>query len=200
MAIDAGASALGLVSSMPSGPGVISDAIIREIAAAIPPGVSPFLLTSQQDALAVPQQLRDAGVTTVQLCDELTSGNFSDIRDAVPGVRIVQVIHVTSKDSVAEALRVSRDADALLLDSGNPNATIKTLGGTGQTHNWQWSREIVEQSPVPVFLAGGLNADNVGSAVRKVAPFGVDVCSGLRVDDNLDARKLAAFRQALWPA
>jgi phosphoribosylanthranilate isomerase len=85
----------------------------------------------------------------------------------------------------------------LLLDSGNPSLTIKQLGGTGRVHDWRLSRRIVEQSPAPVFLAGGLHAGNVRAAIDAVQPFGVDLCSGVRSNGRLDPKKLEAFFNAV---
>jgi phosphoribosylanthranilate isomerase len=86
--------------------------------------------------------------------------------------------------------------DALLLDSGNQALAVKELGGTGRRHDWAISRTIVEAASVPVWLAGGLTADNVAEAVATVRPFGLDVCSGVRVAGALDEGTLAAFVRA----
>lgn len=196
-AIGAGAAALGLVSAMPSGPGVIPDDVIRDVARAVPPGVASFLLTSRQQAPDVARQVREAGVNTVQLCDALAEDAYDELRLALPGVGIVQVVHVTGPESVDQALSAAAHVDALLLDSGNPALPVKQLGGTGRRHDWRLSREIREHAPVPLFLAGGLRADNVGEAIASVAPFGLDVCSGVRTDGALDAGKLAAFMAAV---
>ena len=193
LAIRSGASALGLVSDMPSGPGIISERMIAEIAAAVPPGVSSFLLTSERDAGRIIAQVKRARVNTVQICDRLESGSFGDIREALPGVSIVQVIHVAGEASIAEAVSLGSQADAVLLDSGNPALRVKELGGTGRTHDWSVSRKIREQLEIPVFLAGGLTPENVHSAIREVGPFGVDVCSGVRTGGRLDDMKLGAF-------
>jgi phosphoribosylanthranilate isomerase len=193
LAIRSGASALGLVSDMPSGPGIISERMIAEIAAAVPPGVSSFLLTSERDAGRIIAQVKRARVNTVQICDRLDSGSYGDIREALPGVSIVQVIHVAGEASIAEAVSLGSQADAVLLDSGNPALRVKELGGTGRTHDWSVSRKIREQLEIPVFLAGGLTPENVHSAIREVGPFGVDVCSGVRTGGRLDDMKLGAF-------
>jgi phosphoribosylanthranilate isomerase len=87
--------------------------------------------------------------------------------------------------------------DAVLLDSGNPNLAVKQLGGTGRRHDWSVSRRIREALDVPIFLAGGLRPDNLREAVAEVGPFGLDICSGVRSEGALDARKLAAFFAAL---
>lgn len=197
MAIEAGASALGLVSEMPSGPGVISEKLIAEIAAQIPPGVSSFLLTSRQNASEIIEQHRRCRTSTIQICDRLIHGDYGKLKSALPGIKIVQVIHVRGTDSVAEALSVSKEVDALLLDSGNQELKTKELGGTGRVHNWELSREIAEKSSAPVYLAGGLNASNVLEAISKVRPFGIDLCSGVRTGGKLDKDKLEKFFSAV---
>jgi len=196
MAIEAGASAVGLVSAMPSGPGPIPEALIVEIAATIPPGVSSFLLTCKQDAASIIDQQRRLGVNTIQICDRLTEGTYKDLRESLPGVALVQVVHVTGPEAVDEAIAVAPHVDAVLLDSGNQSLAVKELGGTGRTHDWSLSRKIRESIEAPLFLAGGLNPSNVAAAIREVQPFGIDVCSGLRTNGNLDPQKLTAFFEA----
>lgn len=193
MAIDAGASAIGLVSEMPSGPGPIPESLIAEIAATVPPGVSSFLLTCKEDAAAIIDQQRRLRVNTIQICDRLPEGAHRELRDALPGVSLVQVVHVTGPEAVDEAIAVAPHVDAVLLDSGNQSLAIKELGGTGRTHDWRLSRGIREAIDVPLFLAGGLNPANVAAAIREVQPFGIDVCSGLRTNGLLDAKKLRNF-------
>jgi phosphoribosylanthranilate isomerase len=193
MAIEAGASAVGLVSTMPSGPGPIPEELIAEIAATVPPGVSSFLLTCLQDTRSIIDQQRRLRVNTIQICDRLTEGSYQDLHDALPGISLVQVIHVTGPESVDEAIAVAPDVDAILLDSGNQSLAIKELGGTGRTHDWTLSRKIRESIEAPLFLAGGLNPANVAAAIREVQPFGIDVCSGLRTNGHLDREKLKQF-------
>ena len=197
MAIKYGASAVGLVSDMPSGPGVISEDLIAEIARAIPPAVSSFLLTSKQDIESIIAQQKRTKVNTIQICDHLQQGTYKDLRDAMPGIALVQVVHVTGEESMKEAVRVAPSVDGLLLDSGNPSLRVKELGGTGRTHDWSISKKIREAVDVPVFLAGGLNPGNVREAVRQVNSFGVDVCSGVRINGNLDEEKLSKFFSAI---
>jgi len=193
LAIRYGASAVGLVSAMPSGPGPIDEALIAEIAAAVPPPVATFLLTCATSAAAIIDQVQRCRPSTVQLVDAVAPGVYAELRLAIPATRLVQVIHVQDESSVAEAVEASRHADALLLDSGNPKLAVKELGGTGRAHDWRLSRCIVEAVGVPVFLAGGLNPGNVREAMATVRPFGIDVCSGLRSEGRLDEAKLAAF-------
>jgi phosphoribosylanthranilate isomerase len=193
LAIEFGASAVGLVSAMPSGPGVIGEDLISGIAAFIPPGISTFLLTSKQDVESIIAQQQRTRVNTLQIVDRLEPGSHRKLRKALPGIRIVQAIHVTGDESLEEALAVWPNVDALLLDSGNPSAEVKELGGTGRTHNWSISADIRATVDVPVFLAGGLNPDNVQEAIRQVRPWAVDVCSGVRTQGKLDPEKLSKF-------
>jgi phosphoribosylanthranilate isomerase len=193
LAIRYAASALGLVSEMPSGPGVISEELIAEIAAQVPPGVASFLLTSKQDAREIISQHRRCRTSVIQICDRLASGSLAELRAALPGIGIVQVIHVNGEGSVLEAIAAAPHVHALLLDSGNQSLPVKTLGGTGRTHDWSLSLEIREKVNVPVFLAGGLKVENVAEAVQRVGPFGLDICSGVRTNGRLDEEKLAVF-------
>lgn len=198
LAVRYGASAVGLVSSMPSGPGPIDDATIASITPHVPPGVASFLLTCCQDAVGVIDQQRRLRANTLQLVDQLPVDAYREIRASLPGVHIVQVIHVMDEEAIAEAELASYFADAILLDSGNPRLAVKELGGTGRRHDWSISRRIRETIDKPLWLAGGLNAENVREAIETVQPFGVDVCSGVRTGGKLDEAKLAAFMASAW--
>lgn len=200
LAVRYGASALGLVGPMPSGPGVITDEEIAAIAQTVPPPIATFLLTSETDADQIIAHHRRVNTNTIQIVDALQSGGYAQIRAALPGVKLVQVIHVIDQKSVEEALHIAPYVDALLLDSGNPNLAVKELGGTGRVHNWALSRQIRDQSPVPIFLAGGLRPENVRQAIDAVDPFGLDLCSGVRTNGRLDESKLSAFMAAVFTA
>ena len=197
MAIDFGASALGFVSAMPSGPGPIPEELIAEIVAQMPPVVSTFLLTCKQDVEEIIDQQRRLRTNTIQICDRLPEGSHRRLREALPGIALVQVVHVTGPEAVDEAIAIAPEVNAILLDSGNQSLPIKELGGTGRTHDWRLSRQIREAIDVPLFLAGGLNPENVSEAIREVRPFALDVCSGLRTEGRLDPQKLAAFFKAV---
>ena len=200
IALKAGAYAIGLVTEMPSGPGIISEIEVAKVAAAIGPRINTFLLTSKGDVPALIKQIRFCGVSTVQLCNQLENGTYRELKRALPAVDIIPVIHVTSTASIDRALAIASQVDGLLLDSGNPDLPVKELGGTGRTHDWGISRRIVELVDVPVYLAGGLNSGNVIEAIQTVKPFGVDVCSGVRSGNSLDMEKLASFIAAVKSA
>lgn len=193
IAVRHGASALGLVSAMPSGPGVIAEETIAAIAGTVPPGVATFLLTSKSDAASIMAQQRRCRTNTIQLCDSVEPGCYEKLRAALPGIGLVQVIHVTGPESVEEAVSLAPNVDAILLDSGNQKLAVKELGGTGRKHDWRISQQIVAAVRVPVYLAGGLNPDNVSEAIAQVQPFGLDICSGLRTNGQLDETKVQRF-------
>ncbi|HWN46917.1 MAG TPA: phosphoribosylanthranilate isomerase [Steroidobacteraceae bacterium] len=197
LAISAGASAVGLVSAMPSGPGPIADSLIADIAAIVPPPIATFLLTCRQDADSIIEQHSMCRTSTLQLVDSMAPAELEKLRARLPGIRLVQVIHVGGEESIDEARMIAPFVDALLLDSGNQKLAVKELGGTGRVHDWRISRRIRDAVDVPLFLAGGLNAGNVAAAVAAVQPHGVDVCSGVRTEGKLDAAKLRAFVAAM---
>lgn len=185
-----GASAIGLVGAMPSGPGPIADEQILKISAKVPPPIATFLLTSEQTSQGIIEHHLRTRTNTIQIVDELHDRDYAAIRASLPNIKLVQVIHVADERSIDEACEIAEHVDAILLDSGNPKLPIKELGGTGRRHDWRISRKIVETCSKPVFLAGGLNAGNVQAAIETVQPFGLDVCSGVRTDGKLDPSKL----------
>lgn len=197
LAVRMGASAIGLVSHMPSGPGVIPDQLIAEIASSVPPAVATFLLTSRQEADGIVQQHAVCRTSTLQLVDSVDPTELRKLRRQLPAVKLVQVIHVMGDQSIEEAKAVAGLVDALLLDSGNPALEVKELGGTGRVHDWGVSRRIRQQVDRPVFLAGGIGPSNVQEAIRTVQPFGLDLCSSVRYQGKLSARKLGEFMQVL---
>ncbi|MBE9125213.1 MULTISPECIES: phosphoribosylanthranilate isomerase [unclassified Coleofasciculus] len=187
-----GASALGLVSEMSNGSSLVSEGLIAQVASMVPPGVSSFLLTSKSDTLAIVAQQRRLGVNAIQICDRLQYGTHGDLRQALPGIAIVQSISITGEESIKEALFIAPHVSALVLNS-NDSSETQELGDTEQLHNWEISKRIRELVDVPVFLAGGLTPDNVADAIQTVQPFGVDVCSGVRTQGQLDESKLSQF-------
>lgn len=181
---------------MPSGPGVIDEAAIRRVVAGAPRGVATFLLTSRTDPEKIAAQQRRTRADTLQLVDRLAPEALRSLRRRLPGVSIVQVVHVRGEHSVEEAVAVAPLVDAVLLDSGDPDLPVRQLGGTGRVHDWSHSRAIVERAGCPVYLAGGLRPANVAAALRAVRPFGVDVCSGVRTDGRIDEGLLRRFMRA----
>jgi phosphoribosylanthranilate isomerase len=198
MALEAGATHVGLVASMPSGPGPLPDEEIAGIAADAPADVTTVLLTSRTRAADIAAHVVATGVDAVQIVREVPAAVRHAVRQALPGIRIFQVVHVEGPEALAQAREAAEGSDTLLLDSGRPSRAVAELGGTGRTHDWSVSAGIVRRSPLPVFLAGGLNPENVAGALREVGPAGVDLCSGIRDEEGrLEPGRLAAFMQAV---
>jgi phosphoribosylanthranilate isomerase len=197
LATDCGASALGLVSAMPSGPGIIPEDLITDIAAHTPVGVAAVLLTSLRNAADLIAQQRRCRADVLQLCEVLPHDDLKRLRDALPGTRLMHVVHVEGEESITEAEAAAPLVDALLLDTGARSGAVRELGGTGRTHDWAISARIVAATDRPTFLAGGLNAGNVGEAIARVRPYGIDVCSGVRTAGALDPERVRAFTAAI---
>ena len=190
-----GADALGLVGKMPSGPGVITDAIAAQIASIVPPPLSSFLLTAETTAVGWADQAKRIGPAALQVVSHVVPEEYAKLDKLLPRTRLkrVQVIHVEGGKALDLIDIYAKHVDAFLLDSGRPMAEIPELGGTGRVHDWKVSADFVSRSPIPVFLAGGLRPDNVAEAIARVGPYGLDLCTGVRSDDTLDARKLSSF-------
>jgi phosphoribosylanthranilate isomerase len=197
LAVAYGAAAIGLVGRMPSGPGIITDELIHAIAKTVPPPIQTFLLTSETTTDNIIEHHKKVNTTTIQIVDALSGREYHKIREAIPNVQLVQVIHVLDEGSIKEAIEISEFVDAILLDSGNPNLPTKVLGGTGKTHNWDLSKKIREEISLPVFLAGGINKDNIKKAIEHVQPYGIDLCSSVRANGQLDESKLEALFNTL---
>ena len=197
LAVAYGAAAIGLVGRMPSGPGIITDELIHSIAKTVLPPIHSFLLTSETTAEAIIEHHNKVNTTTIQIVDALSGREYHKIREAIPNVQLVQVIHVLDEGSIKEAIEISEFVDAILLDSGNPNLPTKVLGGTGKTHNWDLSKKIREEISLPIFLAGGINKDNIKKAIEHVQPYGIDLCSSVRTNGQLDESKLEELFKAI---
>ena len=130
LAISYGAAALGFVGKMPSGPGPIADELIAEIVKTVPPPVATFLLTSETTAWQIISHYQKVHTNTIQIVDALAERNYALIKEQLPAVKLVQVVHVMNDTLVDDAVQLSNDVDALLLDSGNPHLAVKELGGT----------------------------------------------------------------------
>jgi phosphoribosylanthranilate isomerase len=197
IALQFGADILGLVAKMPSGPGTIEDNLIAKIVRSVPSATTTFLLTPKKNPFEIIEHQRITGSNCIQLVDAVRVEDYKILRDNLPNVQFIQVIHVTGEESIEEAKRYAEVTDFILLDSGNPNLKIKELGGTGRVHNWELSHKIVESISTPVFLAGGLKPENIREAIETVKPYGVDVCSGVRSSGKLDLEKLNRFFKAI---
>lgn len=191
-ALQAGADALGFLVGITH---VAEDKIGLEEAKylieQLPPFVSSVAVTHLQQTDEIVDIVRTIRCTTVQVHNDVEVSVLQQIRAKLPHVKIIKAVHVTGQEALDYAREMASYVDALLLDS----RTSDRLGGTGLTHDWNISRQIVEQGPVPVILAGGLTPSNVGDAVQSVRPFGVDVNSGVEIAGKKDPHKCREFVQ-----
>ncbi|WP_280354935.1 phosphoribosylanthranilate isomerase [Nocardia otitidiscaviarum] len=194
IAMAAGADAIGFISGVTH---YSEDALDADEAARLsgmtPPFVTRVLVTHLEDAADIVDLACRIGVDAIQVHGLVTDETVRRVRELASGQKILRAVHVTGPEAVDVALRVAADCDAILLDS----RTAERLGGTGRTHDWSISADIVralDGSHCAVILAGGLRPDNVGDAIAAVRPFGIDVNSGVETETgDKDETACAAF-------
>ena len=194
LAIEAGADALGfLVGQTHTSADFISPLTAKTIAASLPPGATPVLVTHLTDPDDVLNLAALVGMNTVQLHGEIWPEDVARLRRAAPNLTFLKAFHVTDEASLGYGDEFVGLVDGFVLDT--VNSRTGQIGGTGQTHDWRLSRRIVERHPsIPVILAGGLHPENVAEAIAAVGAFGVDVNSGTKGPDGFKAEgKVRAF-------
>lgn len=193
VATAAGADAVGfIVGATYVSEDAISPAEARALNASLPPFVSGVLVTHLQTTAEILELYGRIQPSAIQLHNTISPRVIHDLRDTLGAVKLIKAIHVVDDTALGEALLFSSHVDAILLDSRTPDR----IGGTGVTHDWTISREIVRHCPIPVVLAGGLTPENVAEAIAAVRPYGVDVNSGVDgKDGHKEASKVAQFIQ-----
>ena len=191
-----GVDAIGLTVGLPRGaPDDLPPEAAAAIAAALPPFVTPVLITYRSEASDVVPLLRLIGAHVVQLHGDAPGAEVEKMRAAVPGLRVIRRVTVAGPEAL-QAAQAVEDADALILDSYDPGTG--RLGATGRTHDWSVSAAIVRAVSVPVILAGGLRPENVAAAIRTVRPWAVDVHTGVEDSEGrLDRTKARKFVEAV---
>jgi phosphoribosylanthranilate isomerase len=192
-AVKFGADAVGLlVGQKHSAKDFIDEGTARSIVEKLPPFCSSVLVTHLTDNDKIISLAKFIGTTTIQLHGDSTPEDVMYIRQRLPGVKLIKALHVVDENSIKNGRPYLDVIDAILLDT--INVSTDQVGGTGLTHDWNLSREIVLMYGVPVILAGGLNPDNVQQAIKAVNPFGVDANSGTKgLDGFKDINRLKAF-------
>lgn len=180
-AAHAGAHAIGVIFA-PRSARLVSLETAAQIVQALPPFVTPVALFVDQDPAHIrqvmarvrPQILQFHGDEAPDFCRSF-------------GLPYLKAVRVRAGVDLLQYARLYGDAKGLLLDAfvdGNH-------GGTGAVFDWSL---IPREFPLPLVLAGGLDAGNVGEAVRRVRPWAVDVSSGVEASKGIkDAAKVAAF-------
>jgi phosphoribosylanthranilate isomerase len=184
-AVDAGTDMVGFVSDVPiETPRELAPARAAELTERVPESVMSVLVTMPETPETGAELARRIGPDAIQVhgCSP------TEVAALAEHIAIPVIAAVDAADGDLE--RYAAVADALVLDSTDEQGA----GGTGETHDWARARAVVAALDIPVLLAGGLTPANVGNAVETVAPFGVDVSSGIEASAGTkDHAKLRRF-------
>ena len=203
-AISFGADALGFqVGMRHKTEDEVSPEEAKAIVASLPPFVSCVIVTHLQDANTIISLKLNQKTTTIQLHDndDIDLKEISVIREKMPSVRIIKAIPVVvdgSEFPLQKLHNYDSIADALILDSVNMKED--RIGGTDMTHDWKLSKKMVDNSHLPIILAGGLTQDNVQYAIRSVGPYAVDVNSGVKISRTSRRKDPVKVRDFIYQA
>ena len=162
----------------------------KELIKKLPLEVTPVFVTWLQKAKPIIEIVKEINPAIIQLHNDITLEEIGKIRRELPKIQITKTISVVNEDSIKEAKKYEKYVDYLLLDTKLKGRK----GGTGKVHDWRISRKIVKSVKCKVFLAGGLNPDNVKEAIGKVKPYAIDTNNGVKLKPRKkDHKKLELF-------
>ena len=190
IAVEAGADAMGfLVGQLHASTDFVLPSTASRLTSDLPPYTSPVIVTHLIDADEIFDIVKKTSISTVQMHGGSPLKEVKKLRKLMsPDSKIILAVHIVYDRPELDYEEFYPFIDAILLDSFNKNTG--QVGGTGKTHNWDKSAEIVKNCKVPVILAGGLTPENVAEAIEKVKPFGVDANSGLKNEDGSRSAEL----------
>lgn len=186
-----GVDLIGFPLRIASGEEDLSENDARKIIARLEPAARGVVITYLTDAGSVQKLCSDVGAEIVQLHADVPLATLVMLKESIPDLRIIKSLIVRGDNlSALKSLidRVGPYVDAFITDTLDPDSGAR--GATGKTHDWTVSRILVEHSPHPVILAGGLNPGNVRDAIRMVGPAGVDAHTGVEGRDGRKERTL----------
>lgn len=184
-AIRYGADAVGFVF-WPRSARYIDPAVAAKITASIPPFIVAVGVYVDPDVAWVEETIRVARLSLLQFHGDETPEFCNQF-----SLPYIKAIRVKSDTDLLQYAKRYRGASGLLLDT----YAAEMPGGTGHTFDWQL---IPSQLPLPLILSGGLNPDNVVSAIRQTKPWAVDVSSGVEASKGIkDEKKIFAFMQGV---
>ncbi|MBO3735956.1 phosphoribosylanthranilate isomerase [Actinoplanes flavus] len=195
MIIEEGADWIGFALRLPSG----KDDIAEPDAAAIIKGLEPphagVLISYLTEAEEISEFCQELGVVAVQLHGDVETTQLRRLKELRPDLFVLKSL-VVKQDNADELVKLVDEThpfvDMYITDTFDPRTGAK--GATGLTHDWNVSAELVRRSPKPLMMAGGLNPENVGAAIRAVRPAAVDAHTGLEgPDGRKDRAKVAKF-------
>ncbi len=191
-AANAKADAVGLLVGEFS-PGYIDTATAASIHQNLPKSCQAILVTHVIENSELAKLIKETGIMVIGLFGDNTPDDLQELKETFPNLTIIKAIGVQDEETALKEMRkYSRIAHAIAFDT--KHAKRKRIGGTGHTHNWEYSRILAQECPVPGVLAGGLNSGNVQAAIRIVKPYGVDVSSATRnSDDTQNSQEIELF-------
>lgn len=193
MSIDAGADIIGiLVGQEHTSNDFVDKYTAKEIADFAKGKCDISLVTHLTNAEDIIGLTNFIGNNVIQLHSDIEEIEVEKIKKELQNVKLARLIPVSVDGEICTNYKKIKYADYYLLDSFN----LKTnqVGGTGLTHDWNKSRELIKILDKPTFLAGGLNPNNVADAIKQANPYGVDVNSGCKNDNGIkDKEKVKLF-------
>jgi len=188
IAIESKADAVGfLIGQRHTSNDFVTPERARQLARSLPETIEPIIVTHLTEPNDIFQIVKETDIFTVQLHGNCNTSQIVKLKNLLPRkCKIIFAFHVTEVTK-PDRITIPPCIDMLLLDSCNKREG--KVGGTGEVHDWDISKKIVEQSPIPVILAGGLTPENVQDAISKVNPYGVDVNSGVKSNTGFRSKE-----------
>lgn len=193
--VDLGVEYLGFPLKLPVNSVDHTEQQAAEIIKTIKPPHKPVIITYQNHATDIIEFLDYLRANIIQLHGDISLQELKKIKTVRPDITVFKSL-VIGKYSQQELVKYINDCaqyiDAFITDSYNPSTGA--TGATGLTHDWSISRQLVELSPKPIILAGGLTAENVAKAIKQVKPAGVDAHTGVEdANDRKSSVKVKSF-------
>ena len=202
-AVDLGVNNIGFVAGRYGiVPGELSFSEAREIVVSLQPRATSVAITMSEDVKEILRMASEVKPNIVHISTDVDCVGVETMRELRShldvDIRLMKAIPVEDEKSIMVSQQFAKVSDLLLLDT--KRAGFPGVGATGFTHDWDISRRIVEAVAIPVILAGGLTADNVGAAIREINPWGVDSNTSTNIPGSQvekDLERIAAFVSAI---
>lgn len=183
IALSAGADAVGFITGTNyKSEDAVTKSCAKKLVLSLPPFVASVAVTHLQNPQDLIDIIDETGCSTLQIQNDVSLEDMDIVKNGLPHTKIIKAVHVTGIEAIEKAEMFSKTADAIILDT----KTETRIGGTGITHDWNISAEIVKRLNKPVILAGGLSPSNLAEAIEKVKPYAVDVHSGVKKNGARD--------------
>lgn len=194
MCLDAKVDIIGiLVGQQHNSCDFVSKETAKEICDYVNKRCKVSLVTHITNADEIIELTKYIGNTIIQLHSNIKESEVEKIHNKLPNIQLVRLLHISKDGTLKTDINNIKYVDYYLMDSFN----LKTdqVGGTGLTYDWIKAGKIIKKLDKPVFLAGGLNPYNVKEAIKKAHPYGVDVNSGCKLNNEKNALKVKEFTQ-----